>query len=97
GELFELAAPEQVQAAVADVSDSDARAVGEHADDRRSHPAVVVVALCGAENAPVGEMDGRAQPGAVVGQIPIEAVRPGEIRSCGRAPDEPADRFDGES
>ena len=55
------------------------------------------VAFRGAKDATVREVNGGAEAVAVVGQIPIETVRPRKIRVGGGTSDEAGDRFDGES
>jgi hypothetical protein len=52
-QLLERTAAEQIDAAVADRSDRQLRAVHQHADERRSHAGVVVARFRGAEHAPI--------------------------------------------
>ena len=95
GQLLDRATAQQVEAAVADVADRHPRSVGEEAHDGGAHAAVIVVALSGAEDAAVRQMDRRAQPVAVVREIAVKAVGPGEVGIRRRSPDEAADGFDG--
>ena len=96
GELDELGLVAEVQAAVADVRRDQVTVREERADDRRSHPEIVVVVLGELVDAPVRQAHGRLDPIGLVRQRRVDSVRPGEIGRVVRSADEVLDRVDGD-
>src|SRR5947207_2599001 len=68
GELVQAAAAQQVDARVAEVPERDPRAAGERGDHGRAHAGRARIRLGALVDAPVGLLDGGAQPllGALV-------------------------------
>ena len=79
-QLCQRLAAAQVGTAIADVSDHDTVGAEEQRDERASHPGVVVVVLRDAKHPSIRQVDGRAQAIGVVGELGVDAVRPGEVR-----------------